>query len=398
MEASSASSRSARSVAVTLLPIMAAVLTGFLVNGIALPVLPLHVNRDLGFGTFVVGLVAGAQFIASVATRIWSGRYADRCGGKRAVMLGLAAAAGAGLLYLLAWAAERCPVLSVAILLAGRALLGGAESFIITGGVSWGLAQVEGRHAGKVIAWVGTAMFAALALGGPVGTMLFASTGFAAIGATTTVLPLFVFLSLLRAPAPHLLARRAKAPLRSIFKAVWLPGAGAALSSVGYGAILAFGSLLYSDHGWQPVWLAFTTFGLALIAARLICGHLPDRFGGARIALLFIVVQAAGLLLVGLARNGGLASTGAALAGFGYSLVYPGFGVEAVRGSSPETRGLIMGIYTVFLDVAMAVGSPALGWIAALGGLNSVFVVSSCVTLSAAALAVRLLQRSQAEL
>lgn len=392
MEASSVSSGPARSVVVTLLPIMAAVLTGFLVIGIALPVLPLHVNRDLGFGTFVVGLVAGAQFIASIATRIWSGSYADRRGGKRAVMLGLVTAAASGLLYLLAWAAERSPALSVAILLVGRALLGGAESFIITGGVSWGLARVEGRHAGKVIAWVGTAMFAALALGGPVGSMLFASNGFAAIGAATILLPLFVFLSLLRAPAPGPLARRAEAPLRGILDAIWLPGAGAALSSVGYGAILAFGSLLYSDHGWQPDWLPFTAFGVALIAARLLCGHLPDRLGGARIALLFIVVQAAGLLLVGLARNGMLASAGAALAGFGYSLVYPGFGVEAVRGSAPETRGLIMGLYTVFLDVAMAVGSPALGWIAALFGLNSVFVVSSCVALSAAAIAVRLLR------
>jgi MFS family permease len=154
-----------RSVAVALLPIMAAVLTGFLVIGIALPVLPIHVNRDLGFGTFVVGLVAGAQFVAAVATRIWSGSYADTHGGKRAVLLGLVTAAASGLLYLLASASERSPTLSVAILLAGRALLGGAESFIITGGVSWGLALVEPHHAGKVIAWIGTAMLAALALG-----------------------------------------------------------------------------------------------------------------------------------------------------------------------------------------------------------------------------------------
>lgn len=343
MTPSSIGSGSARSVAVTLLPIMAAVLIGFVVIGIALPVLPLHVNGDLGFGTFVVGLVAGAQFIASVATRIWSGSYADRRGGKRAVMLGLVTAAASGLLYLVAWATEGSSILSIAILLAGRALLGGAESFIITGGVSWGLAQVEARHAGKVIAWVGTAMFAALALGGPFGAMLFASHGFGAIGIATMLLPLIVFLGLLRAHAPAPRPRQAKVSLASVLGTVWLPGIGAALSSVGYGAILTFGSLLYSDHGWQPIWLAFTAFGLALIAARLLCGHLPDRFGGARIALLFVVVQAAGLLLMGLARNGVVASTGAALAGFGYSLVYPGFGVEAVRNSSPETRGMIMG-------------------------------------------------------
>jgi hypothetical protein len=44
------------------------------------------------------------------------------------------------------------PVESAAILLLGRALLGGAESFIITGALSWGLALVEARHTGKVIA------------------------------------------------------------------------------------------------------------------------------------------------------------------------------------------------------------------------------------------------------
>ena len=45
---------SARPVLVALLPIMAVVLVGFLVIGLALPVLPLHVHQDLGLGTFVV--------------------------------------------------------------------------------------------------------------------------------------------------------------------------------------------------------------------------------------------------------------------------------------------------------------------------------------------------------
>ncbi|WP_208764005.1 hypothetical protein [Bradyrhizobium macuxiense] len=78
-----------------------AVLAGFLVIGAALPVLPFHVSHDLDFSTLVVGLVAGAQFAASLATRIWSGSYSDANGGKRSVVLGLIAAAAAGLLYLL---------------------------------------------------------------------------------------------------------------------------------------------------------------------------------------------------------------------------------------------------------------------------------------------------------
>src|SRR5215212_4826753 len=66
----------ARSVVVVLLPIMAVVLVAFLVVGLALPVLPLHVHQGLGLGAFVVGLVAGSQFAASLVSRVWSGHYA----------------------------------------------------------------------------------------------------------------------------------------------------------------------------------------------------------------------------------------------------------------------------------------------------------------------------------
>lgn len=386
----STSSTPAQSVAVTLLPIMTAVLAGFVVIGAALPVLPLHVNRNLGFGTLVVGLVAGAQFAASVATRIWSGSYSDAHGGKRSVLLGLIAAVVAGLLYLLSLVFAHSPTISVVILLIGRAVLGGAESFIITGGVSWGLAMADPGHAGKVIAWVGTAMFAALAFSGPLGTMLFASHGFAAIGLMTALLPLLLLLVLLRAPNPPRVSVRTKSTFRDVIGAVWLPGLGAGLSSIGYCAILAFSSLLYADHAWRPVWLAFTAFGAALIVARLIFGHLTDKLGGAKIASMFVLVQSTGLTLMGFAGNSMMASTGAALAGLGYSLVYPGLGVEAVRGTSAENRGLAMGIYTVFLDIAMAVGSPALGWIADPHGLNAVFLVSAAVALCTTAVALHL--------
>ncbi len=384
---------STRSSLVVLLPIMAAVLAGFLIIGLALPVLPLHVRSDLGYGTFVVGLVAGAQFAASLVSRVWAGSFSDKYGPKRGVVVGLIAAAVSGLLYLLSLVFVSQPMLSVSILLLGRALLGGAESFIITGGVSWGLGLVDKSRAGKVIAWVGTAMFAAMALGGPVGTQIFSAYGFIAIALVTALLPLLVLVALWRLPAlpPHPL--KAQSALKSVLGSVWLPGLGAATASIGYCAILAFSSLFYAEQQWQPIWLAFSAFGVALIFARIVAGHLPDRIGGAKVALVFVLVQAGGLLLMWLARSPVAASAGAAIAGFGYSLVYPGLGVEAVRGTSPENRGLAMGIYTAFLDVAMAIGSPALGWVAGQAGLAAVYLASALVVLCTAAIAARLWRR-----
>jgi predicted MFS family arabinose efflux permease len=131
-----------------------------------------------------------------------------------------------------------------------------------------------------------------------------------------------------------------------------------------------------------------------LIVARVACGHLPDRLGGARVALVCALVEAAGLALIWLAPGRVLAAVGAALTGFGYSLVYPGLGVEAVRRTSPEIRGLAMGAYTACLDLALGVSGPALGLIAGGAGLGAVFLTSTLVVLCAAAVAARLLKAS----
>src|SRR6266702_7513725 len=150
--------RTAQGSVADLLPIMGVVFIAFLVIGLALPVLPLHVHQGLGLSTFVVGLVTGSQFAAALISRVWSGHYADSRGAKRAVVAGLATAVVGGLLYLLSLRFVGVPRASVTILLLGRALLGVAESFIITGAVSWGLGRVGSQSGGRFIAWIGMAM------------------------------------------------------------------------------------------------------------------------------------------------------------------------------------------------------------------------------------------------
>ena len=373
-----------------LIPIMGVVLIAFLIIGLALPVLPLHVHQDLGFGAFIVGLVTGSQFGASLLSRVSAGHYADTRGSKRAVVIGLLTAIVAGLLYVLSLYFAGAPKVAVTILLLGRALLGRAETFIITGAVSWGLVLVGAKNAGRVIAWIGMAMFAALALGAPLGTALYSAGGFAGVAIAATLMPLLtVLLVALLSPVPP--QHDARPSLRTVAAAVWLPGLGAALSSIGFGAIIAFSSLLAAQRGWSPVWLVFTAFAVSLVAARLLLGHLPDRLGGAKVALICALIEAVGLALIWFAPDCASAVAGAALAGCGYSLVYPGLGVEAVRRAPPQSRGLAMGAYTVFLDVALGFGSPVLGLIAGRFGLDTAFLVSALIALGAATISLRLL-------
>jgi len=273
-----------RGAVASLLPIMAVVALSFLIIGFVLPVLPLYVHLELGFGAFMVGLVTGSQFLAAVLSRMWAGHVADRLGPKRAVLGGLLAAAASGGLCLLSLAVTARPWLSVSVLLAGRTILGAAESFIITGAAAWGLAISGPQQAGRVIAWVGMAMFAAMALGAPLGMALYTAGGFAAVAIATVIIPLLTLLVVAPLPAAAV-SKAAPSGLLQVVSAVWLPGFGAALSSVGYGAVLAFGALLAHEGGWSPVWLIFTAFACALVAARLFFGQLPDRLGGAKVAL-----------------------------------------------------------------------------------------------------------------
>jgi MFS family permease len=374
---------------VALLPVVAVVFVAFLVTGIALPAIPLHVHGDLHQGAFVVGLVAGAQFAAALLSRFWSGRYADTRGPKDATVAGLLLGAGGGLLYFASLHYAGTPVKSVIILLLGRAVFGAAESCIVTGALSWGVALAGPQDTGKVMSWVGTAMYVALALGAPAGTALSASFGFGAIALATTIIPL-VALALVARVGPVAPERAERAPAAHVVRAVWMPGVGLAFSSLGFGAITTFVGLLFAQRGWLDAWLGFTLFFGAFVVARLALGHLPDRLGGAKVALVSVLVEATGLALIWIAPWPALAFSGAAVTGVGYALVYPGFGVEAVRRAPAQSRGLAMGAYTAFLDLALGVANPALGLVGSGAGLAAVFLVATLVVLCALPIAYHL--------
>ena len=143
----------------------------------------------------------------------------------------------------------------------------------------------------KVLAWVGSAMFGAFAAGAPIGTALYARYGFSGIALATTLLPIatLVLVAPLNCIAP---TQRIK-----VLSAVWLPGTASALSSIGFGAMTAFSALLFVGRGWAG-WSAFTVFATAFILTRFFLGHLADRFGGAKVALISVLIEAAGLALI----------------------------------------------------------------------------------------------------
>ena len=84
-----------------------------------------------------------------------------------------------------------------------------------------------------------------------------------------------------------------------------------------------------------------------------------------------------------------MAFAGAALTGFGFSLVFPALGVEAVGCVTPENRGSALGIYTAFADLSLGLTGPIVGLIVAGLGYSPIFLFAA--VMAAAALGVTLI-------
>lgn len=377
-----------------LVPFMAAVFAGFFAMGMALPVLPRHVHDTLGQGTVIVGIVMGSQYLSAVFGRMFAGGMVDERGPKRAALIGLACAIGVGALYLASVPFTETSRLALLLVVLGRLLSGFAEAFVITATMAWGLARVGPAHAGKVFGWMGVALFAGFAAGAPTGMFLHARFGFAGVALAVLLVALAGWIGTRRIPAvaPSTLPRL---PFYRVLHAVKLPGLGLTLCSLGYAMITAFAVLLFAQRGWDGGALAVSCMGLGFIAGRLLFGQLPDRVGGARVAMFCVLGEALGLALIWGAPHPALAWAGAALAGGGYGLGFQGFGVEAVLRAPPQSRGSAMGAYVIFQDFAMGLAPPLAGVLAQAAGLESVYLAAAVAAMGAAGVAALLLRRRQ---
>lgn len=374
-----------------LAPLCVMVFFEFLAMGLPLTVLPVRVHDGLGLGAFAVGLVIGAQSWATLLTRPSAGARTDRRGPRSTASIGFGISALAGVMYGLSAAVPNATA-SLAVLLLGRGLLGLGESLVITAALAWGVALAGRERSGLVMAWVGIAMYGALAVGAPLGSLIQARLEFGGVALAAAIAPL-VGLGAALTVRPVQPAGGAPLPLSAVVRLIWVPGAGLALAALGFGAIAAFSTLLFAERGWPHAALAMTAFGAAYVLARLLLGGLPDRFGGARVAAASAAVAALGQLGMWLAPSGVVAVLAAAATGLGFSLAFPSFGVEAIRRVPPQNRGVALGAYTAFFDATLGLGVPALGLVVGALGTSAAFAVGAGTALVSLAIALTLAPR-----
>ena len=393
MSADTATSRSEFATTLQIIPVVFFTFICYLTIGIPLAVLPGYVHDDLGFSAIMAGAAISVQYLATLASRALAGRSADTLGPKRTVAIGLIGCGTSGVMLLVAVLCGRWPAASLTLLVLSRLVLGFGESLCGTGAILWGIGRVGVSHNARVISWNGIATYGALAIGAPLGVAIAHTVGYTALGIVVIALAALGYY-LARSIAPVPVVHGERMSYRSVFMRVLPHGIGLALGSAGFGSIATFITLFYAARHWPNAALSLTVFGTLFIGARLLFANTIKTYGGFRVAIASFSLECAGLLMLWLAPEPHVALAGAALTGFGFALVFPALGVEAVGLVPPASRGAALSAYSVFLDLSLGITGPLAGYIAGDFGYGSVFLFAAVAAAAAGVLSTMLYLRN----
>ncbi|NUB17415.1 MFS transporter, partial [Azospirillum brasilense] len=128
------------------------------------------------------------------------------------------------------------------------------------------------------------------------------------------------------------------------------------------------------------------------VLARVAVGLCRAPWGGRRVGVVSVAVEAVGQALLGPAGDPVTALAGAFLTGLGCSLVFPAMGREVVHLVEPQLRGTALGAFAAFQDVAYGLTGPLAGLLADRVGYGGVFLLGSAAAVLGFLTTVQLLR------
>ena len=359
--------------------------------GATLPVLPQYVKGPIDSSDLAVGIVTGAYAITGLAFRPLAGSIADARGRRPVVVAGALLTVVASLLYFLP--------LGVAGLIFARLVLGAGEGVVYTAGSAWVVDITDPGRRGRIIGLYGLAIWGGLAFGPPIGELLLRASSFEAVWTFAAAAPLVAATIAYRIPEPPRPAASPSSSGRSrlLSREAVGPGLAMTLATLGYAALAGFVVLHLDERGIGHGAAIFTAFAVTVVAARVLVGWMPDRYGPVRCAVGAGIVEATGLVVLAAAQSLLVATVGAIAIGAAFSLMFPSLVLLVVNRVEADRRGIAMGTFTACFDLGVGLGAPLAGAAAAIGGYGASFALAGAAALGASALALALGRRRAAQ-
>lgn len=350
----------------------------FLGMGALLPTLPRFVEHELHGSSLAVGMAVGSFSLSAALLRPFAGRLGD-LRGRRVLLVG-------GSLVFATSVASYALVSSVPMLIAARLLSGVGEAAVWVGAATAVQDMAPADRRGEAASYFSVALYAGLAFGPVLGERVVAADGYDAVWFLTCALALLA--ALLGTATPKVMAHQLQ-PFRLLHPTAVPPGVILLLGLLPFVGFSAFIPLYGPELGIDDVAPMFLVYGGLVLVVRVVFARLPDQLGWRRASTLALaVLGGAGVLLGIWAASAGVWVSTVALA-IGMSLLFPALFSSMVASVPEAERGQAVGTFSVFFDMASAVGPPVLGAVAALGSYRWSFALAGAGALGGLAMVSR---------
>lgn len=361
--------------------------------GLTLPVLPRFVVERLGGGDLAVGVVFASYAISAVLFRPWLGRLGDRRGRRRLLLLGCGVTALGLAGHLLAT--------TLFTLIVARLVVGVGQAATMIAATTLALDHAPLLRRGEASSYVLVAIQVGVGIG-PVAGELLADRSFelAWLGAAATCLLTGVLAATLPTPVPpsHLVPRGQppeRASLMNLHAGALRPGVLVGLGTFGFAGYLAFAPLYAATIGIERIALLFVLASGTVVVVRTLAAKLTDRLGARQVATASLVLLTIGFVLMGMWPAAVGLYAGTVVMASGTSLLAPALILAATTDTPEHERTQVMGTFTLFIDLATALGPGFLGVVAAVSNYRFAFLIAGTASAIGAWLVRRSLPRNR---
>jgi len=339
-----------------------------------MPTLPFYLIKVWHLDKGMAGLVLASYVIASIASRPFSGYFADRFSRK--------------MLYVIFY------VLFV-LMFGGYIIAGSLILFIIfrvLHGIIWGTLTTASNtlviditpssRRGEAIGIFGLSSNIAMAIGPMTGLILYESLPFNYIFYTAAITGIAgVILAI-----PIKVRERPKTthePL-SLDRFVLLKGIPSGINliliTVSYGMIFSFSAMYGKENNISNPGGFFIIMAFGIMFSRMIGGKLVDKGRLNDVSVAAMIVLTLGMLILALFNNSQAFFSSAFVVGIGFGLLFPALQTLMVNLSSHKQRGTAISTFFTAFDLGVGGGMFLGGKIAEMMGLSRSFLLGATLT------------------